>query len=160
MQKGTRAVPGKQKASVIELVVDNSKIVAKLNISNQRKMLWLLAGIGSGQIKVPMAQRKQRFFFKYMEFLLTRNNVCKGNIEGRERGCRRSLYRDTKNFWQRRWKTAICHFNTKHLVLWTTPNTLEPQWKNLLKELGIRSGVHSQESNCPVSNTFMALSAV
>ena len=51
MQKGTRAVPGKQKASVIELVVDNSKIVAKLNIANKRNKLWLLAGIGSGQKK-------------------------------------------------------------------------------------------------------------
>ena len=143
MQKGTRAVPGKQNASVVELVVDNSKIVAKLNIANQRKKLWLLAGIGSGQKKVLMAQRKQHFF-KYMEFLLTRNNVCKRNIEGRERGCRRSLYRGTKNFWQCRWKTAISHFNTKHLVLWTTPKTLESQWKSLLKELGIRSGLHSQ----------------
>ena len=37
MQKGTRAVPGKQEASVIELVVDNSKIVVKLNIANQEK---------------------------------------------------------------------------------------------------------------------------
>ena len=52
MQKGTRAVPGKQKASVIELVVDNSKIVVKLNIANQRKKLWLLAGIGSGQKEI------------------------------------------------------------------------------------------------------------
>ena len=40
---------------------------------------------------------------------------------------------------------AISHFNTKHLVLWTTPETLEPQWKNRLKELGIRSGLHSQK---------------
>ena len=99
MQKGTRAVPGKQKASVIELVVDNSKIVVKLNIANQRKKLWLLAGIGSGQKEIGV------FFFKYMEFLLTRNNICKGNIEGRERECRQSLYRGTKKFWQRRWKT-------------------------------------------------------
>ena len=37
MQKGTRAVPGKQEASVIELVVDNTKIVVKLNIANQEK---------------------------------------------------------------------------------------------------------------------------
>ena len=36
------------------------------------------------------------FFFKHMEFVLTRNNVCKGNIEARERGCRQSLYRGTK----------------------------------------------------------------
>ena len=63
MQKGTRAVSGKQKASVIELVVDNSKIVVKLNIANQRKKLWPLAGIGSGQNEVLMAQRNQRFFF-------------------------------------------------------------------------------------------------
>ena len=74
MQKGTTAVPGKQKASVIELVVDNSKIVVKLNIANQRKKLWLLAGIGSGQKEVLMAQTNQRLF-KYMEFVLTRNNV-------------------------------------------------------------------------------------
>ena len=31
-----------------------------------------------------------------MEVLLTRNNVCKGNIEGRVRGCRQSLYRGQK----------------------------------------------------------------
>ena len=37
MQKGTRAVPGKQEASVIELVVDNTKIVVNLNIANQEK---------------------------------------------------------------------------------------------------------------------------
>ena len=61
MGKGTRAVPGKQKAS-LELFVDNSKIVAKLNIANQRKKLWLLAGVGSGQKKVLMAQKNQRFF--------------------------------------------------------------------------------------------------
>ena len=98
MQKGTRAVPGKQKASVIELVVDNSKVVVKLNIANQRKKLCLLAGIRPGQKEVLMAQKNQRFFFKYMEVVLTRNNVCKGNIEGRVRGCRQSLYRGTKNF--------------------------------------------------------------
>ena len=85
MQKGTRAVPGKQKASVIELVVDNSKIVVKLNIANQRKKLWLLAGIGSGQKEI------SGFFFKYMEFLLT--NVDKVCIEVQ------------KTLWQRRWKT-------------------------------------------------------
>ena len=62
MQKSTRAVPGKQKALIIELVVDNSKVVVKLNIANQRKKLWLLAGIGSGQKEVLMAQRNQRFF--------------------------------------------------------------------------------------------------
>ena len=38
----------------------------------------------------------QHLFFKYMEFVLTRNNVCKGNIAGRERGCRQSLYRGKK----------------------------------------------------------------
>ena len=104
MQKGTRAVAGKQKVSVIELVVDNSKIVVKLNIATQRKKLWLLAGIGPGQKEVLMAKKNQRFF-KYMEVVLTRNNVCKSNIEGRVRACRQSLYRGTKNFWQRRWKT-------------------------------------------------------
>ena len=41
---------------------------------------------------------------------------------------------------------AISHFNTKNFVLWTTPRTLEPQTpqrKNRLKELRIRSGLHS-----------------
>ena len=55
---------------------------------------------------------------------------------------------------------AIPHFNTKHLVLWTTPKTLEPQWKNRLKDLGIRSGLHSQRVEFSRANTFMALSAV
>ena len=40
---------------------------------------------------------------------------------------------------------AVSHFNTKHLVLWTTPKTLEPQWGNRLKELRIRSGLHSRK---------------
>ena len=30
-------------------------------------------------------------------------------------------------------KHAVSHFNTKHLVLWTMPKTLEPQWRNHLK---------------------------
>ena len=43
-----------------------------------------------------------------------------------------------------KWKAPpVSHFNTKHLVLWTTPKTLEPQWRNHLKELQIRSGLHS-----------------
>ena len=90
---------------------------------------------------------KTASFFKYMEFVLTRNNVCKGNIEGRERGCRENLYWSTKNFWQSRWKTYTRFLtSTKNniLALWTTPKTLEPQWKNRLKELGNRSGLHSQ----------------
>ena len=41
---------------------------------------------------------------------------------------------------------TISLFNTKHSVeLWTTPKTLEPQWKNRLKELRIGSGLHSQK---------------
>ena len=40
----------------------------------------------------------------------------------------------------------ISRFNTKHSVeFWTTPKTLEPQWKNRLNELRIRSGLHSQK---------------
>ena len=70
MQKGTRAVPGKQKASVIELVVDNSKVVVKLNIANQRKKLWLLAGIRPGQKEVLMAQKNQRFFLSTWKLYL------------------------------------------------------------------------------------------
>ena len=69
MGKGTRAVTVKQKTS-LELFVDNSKIVAKLNIANQRKKLWLLAGVGSGQKKVLMAQRNQRFFLSTWNFYL------------------------------------------------------------------------------------------
>ena len=37
----------------------------------------------------------------------------------------------TKNFRQRRWKTYtrfLTLLNTKHLVLWTTPKTLEIEW--------------------------------
>ena len=72
----------------------------------------------------------------------------KGNIEGRERGCRQSLYRGTKNFSQRSWKTyELFHtsLNTKHLVLSTTPKTLEIEWRNRWKELRIRSGLHSRK---------------
>ena len=50
--------------------------------------------------------------------------------EGRERGCRQSLYRCTKNFWQRRWKTYTRYLTLTqniHLVLCNTPKTLEPQ---------------------------------
>ena len=39
---------------------------------------------------------------------------------------------------------AVSHFNTKYLVLWTTPKTLEPPWRNRLKERRIRSGLHSR----------------
>ena len=78
-----------------------------------------------------------------------KRDVCeKGNTEGRERGCRQSLYRGTKNFWQRRWKTYtrfLTSFNTKHLVLWTTPKTFEMEWRNRLKDLWIRSGLHSRK---------------
>ena len=72
----------------------------------------------------------------------------KGNTEGRERGCRQSLYRGTKNFWQRRWKTYtqfLTSFNTKHLVLWTMPKTFEIEWRNRLKDIWIRSGLHSRK---------------
>ena len=66
-----------------------------------------------------------------------RRYVCqKGNIEGRERGCRQSLYRGTKNFWQHRLKTYtrfLTSFNTKHLVLWATPKTLEIERRDRLK---------------------------
>ena len=52
------------------------------------------------------------------------------------------LYQGTKHLWQRRWKTYSTQFhtsfNTKHLVLWTTPKTLEIEWRNRLKELRIR----------------------
>ena len=40
---------------------------------------------------------------------------------------------------------AVFHFNTKRLLLWTTPKTLEPQWGNRLKELRIQSGLHSRK---------------
>ena len=107
--------------------------IVKLNIANQRKKLWLLSGIGSGQKKVLMAQISQHLSFKYMEFVLTQNNVCEGNTEG-------LLTTQVENL------HAISHFKTKHLVLWNTPKTLEPQWKNRLKELGrIRSGLRSQK---------------
>ena len=53
---------------------------------------------------------------------------------------------------------AVCHvIRHKTLVLWTTPKTLEIEWRNRLKELRIRSGLHSRkvELYCPMSNTFM-----
>ena len=90
---------------------------------------------------------KQFHFLKPLDIFMTlfkkaKMYVCeKGNIEGRERGCRQSLYRRTKNFWQRRWKTYTqfpTSFKTEHLVLWTTPKTLEIEWRNRLKELRIR----------------------
>ena len=72
----------------------------------------------------------------------------KGNTEGSERRCRESLYRGTKIFWQSMWKTYarfLTSFNTKHLVLWTTLKTLEIEWRNRLKDLWIRSGLHSRK---------------
>ena len=39
---------------------------------------------------------------------------------------------------------AVPHFNKKYLVLWTTPKTLEPPWRNRLKQQRIRSGLHSR----------------
>ena len=52
------------------------------------------------------------------------------------------LYRGTKHFCQRRWKTYstqfLTSFNAKHLLLWTTPKTLEIEWRNRLKEQRIR----------------------
>ena len=38
---------------------------------------------------------------------------------------------------------AVSHFNKPHLLFWTTPKTLEPQLRNRLKELRVRSGLHS-----------------
>ena len=54
----------------------------------------------------------------------------KGNIERCKRGCRQSLYRGTKNFWQHRWKTYMWFLTSTQniqLVLCATPKSLEPQ---------------------------------
>ena len=48
-----------------------------------------------------MAQRNQQLSFKYMEFVLSRNNVCKGNIDG-------LLTRQVENL------QVISYFNTKY----------------------------------------------
>ena len=67
-------------------------------------------------------------FLKYAKNVRLRK--IKGNNEGRERGCRQSLYRCTKNFRQRRWKTYTRYLTLTqniHLVLCNTPKTLEPQ---------------------------------
>ena len=56
--------------------------------------------------------------------------VCeKGNIAGRGRGCRQNLYRGKKKTSDNAGGKlhAVSHFNTTHLVLRTTPKTLEPQ---------------------------------
>ena len=85
--------------------------------------------------------------------------VCeKGNIDGRERGCRQSLQRGTKIFWRRRWKTykRFCTSTQKHLVLWTTSKALEPWWRNYKFEVGY----NHEKTDCPVTNTFMPLSAL
>ena len=39
----------------------------------------------------------------------------------------------------------LTSFNTKHLVLWTTPKSLEIEGWNRLNELRIRSGLHSRK---------------
>ena len=70
-------------------------------MANQRKKLCLLSGIGSGKREVLMAQRNQQLSFKYMEFVLSRNHVCKGNIEG-------LLTRQVENL------QVISYFNTKY----------------------------------------------
>ena len=89
-----------------------------------------------------------------------KRDVCeKGNIEGRERGCRQSLYRGTKNLWQRRWKTYtqfLTSFNTKHVLLWTTPKTLETEWRNRLKELRIRKVELSHVSHVKYFHAFVS----
>ena len=56
----------------------------------------------------------------------------------------------------------VSHFNRKRLVLWTTPKTLEPQWiKGIAKKSHeYEVGYTQEKSNCPVSNTFMPLSAL
>ena len=83
-------------------------------------------------------------FFKYMEFALTRNNVCNGNIEGRERGCRQSLYRGKKTS-DNTGGTRTRDFSLQHKTFSALNYAREPQWKNRVKELGIRSGLHSQK---------------
>ena len=50
-----------------------------------------------------MAQRNQHLSFKYMEFALSGNNVCKGSIEG-------LLTTQVENL------HAISHFNTKKVL--------------------------------------------
>ena len=55
---------------------------------------------------------------------------------------------------------AVCHFNIKHLLLWTTPKTLEPQKRDRLKNYEFEVGYTHEKSNCPVSNTIMPLSAL
>ena len=58
-------------------------------------------------------------------------------------------------------KHAVSHLNTKHLVLWTMPKTLEPQWRNRLKERQIRSGLRSRKVELShVNKTFIPLSAL
>ena len=63
----------------------------------------------------------------------------KGNIGTRKRLSTKSVSR-YKNLLTTQGKNllAVSHFNIKHFVLWTTPKTLEPQWRNRLKELRIR----------------------
>ena len=51
------------------------------------------------------------------------------------------------------WRTYsrfLTSFNTKHLVLWTKHKTLEIEWRNRLKELRIRSGLHSLIVPCQI----------
>ena len=50
-------------------------------------------------------------------------------------------------------KHAVSHFNTKHLVLWTMPKTLEPQWRNPWKNEEFEVGYTYEKSisNCPMS---------
>ena len=99
-------------------------------------------------------------FLKEFHFLLKTLGYLCNAFEIREKGmsAKKVTLRDAKEDVdkvcievQKTWNNAggkptrvFSHFNTKHLGLLTTPKTLEPQWRNRLKELRIRSGLHSR----------------
>ena len=88
---------------------------------------------------------KQFHFIKTLGYLFeplkyAKRYVCeKGNIGTRKRVSTKSVSR-FKNLQTTQAKNlpAVSHFNIKHFVLWTTRKTLEPRWRNRLKELRIR----------------------
>ena len=97
-----------------------------------------------------MAQKNQRFFLSTWKLYL--RDVCKGNIEGRVRGCRQSLYRGKKKTSDNAGGKPTRDFSLQHKTF-SALNYAE-DFGNTVKESLKRT------RNSKRTNTFMVLSAV
>ena len=76
----------------------------------------------------------------------------KGNTEGRERGCRQSLYRGKKNFWRHRWKTYTRFLTSNTFMPLFALSTMSlPSVQTMTKEDAVGMGVSWIENFRPVS---------